>query len=207
MEIVARVERRRKWTIEEKAALIAEAEAEGGKVKLVARRHRMWESLLYDWRSAWKAAAVAAVGSSDAVEFVPLGVFGETESAVPPMLPSGTAAVKRVARLDWSVVFVATSRRSPVSRAPRQSRAWSRHYVDPLQMPSSIRNRSPPGVDAGCASAGAFRPPPTRAVLPARQPSPSTIFQRGRRLPGNRWDGTEGSCFRPDAARSRRGIV
>jgi transposase len=88
VEIVARVERRRKWTIEEKAALIAEVEAEGGKVKLVARRHRMSESLLYNWRSAWKAAAVAAVGSSDAVEFVPLGVFGEADSTAPPMLPS-----------------------------------------------------------------------------------------------------------------------
>lgn len=87
VEIVARVERRRKWTIEEKAALIAEVEAEGGKVKLVARRHRMSESLLYNWRSAWKAAASAAVGSSGAVEFVPLGVFGEADNAAPPMLP------------------------------------------------------------------------------------------------------------------------
>jgi hypothetical protein len=50
VEIVAQVERRRKWTIEEKAALIAEVE-EGGKVKQVARRHRMSESLLYNWRS------------------------------------------------------------------------------------------------------------------------------------------------------------
>jgi transposase-like protein len=41
----------------EPAALLAEVEAEGGKVKLVARRHRMSESLLYNWRSAWKAAA------------------------------------------------------------------------------------------------------------------------------------------------------
>jgi hypothetical protein len=36
MEILARVERRRKWSIEEKAALIAEIEAEGGKVRRVA---------------------------------------------------------------------------------------------------------------------------------------------------------------------------
>jgi transposase len=71
-----------------KAALIAEVEAEGGKVKLVARRHRMSESLLYNWRSAWKAAAVAAVGSSDAVEFVSLGVFGEAGSEVAAMPPS-----------------------------------------------------------------------------------------------------------------------
>jgi transposase len=86
VEIVARVERRRKWTIEEKAALIAEVEAEGGKVKLVARRHRVSESLLYNWRSAWKAAAAAAVGSSGTVEFVPLGVFGEADNAASAML-------------------------------------------------------------------------------------------------------------------------
>jgi transposase len=87
VEIVARVERRRKWTIDEKAALIAEVEAEGGKVKLVARRHRVSESLLYNWRSAWKAAAAAAVGSSGAVTFVPLGVFGEADNGAPAMLP------------------------------------------------------------------------------------------------------------------------
>ena len=87
VEIVARVERRRKWTIEEKAALIAEVEAEGGKVKLVARRHRVSESLLYNWRSAWKAAATAAAGASGSVEFVPLGVFGEAGHEAPPMLP------------------------------------------------------------------------------------------------------------------------
>jgi transposase len=86
VEIVARVERRRKWTIEEKAALIAEVESEGGKVKLVARRHRVSESLLYNWRSAWKAAAAAAVGSSGSVAFVPLGVFGAADDAAPTML-------------------------------------------------------------------------------------------------------------------------
>lgn len=36
VEIMARVERRRKWTTEEKAALLAEVEAEGGKVGVVA---------------------------------------------------------------------------------------------------------------------------------------------------------------------------
>lgn len=87
IEIVGRVERRRKWTLEEKAALIAEVEAEGGKVKLVARRHRMSESLLYNWRSAWKAAAAASAGPSGSVTFVPLGVFGEVGSNAPAMLP------------------------------------------------------------------------------------------------------------------------
>jgi transposase len=57
VEILARVERRRKWTAQEKAALLAEVEAEGGKVAIVARRHRTSKSVLYNWRAAWKAAA------------------------------------------------------------------------------------------------------------------------------------------------------
>jgi transposase len=48
--IIARVERRRKWTVDERAALLPEVESEGGKVAVVARRHRIAESLLYNWR-------------------------------------------------------------------------------------------------------------------------------------------------------------
>ena len=73
VEIIARVERRRKWTAEEKAALLAEVEAEGGKVAVVARRHRISESVLYNWRAALKAAAGQV---PVAAPFIPLGVFG-----------------------------------------------------------------------------------------------------------------------------------
>ncbi len=81
-EIIAR---RRKWSPAEKAALLAEVEAEGGKVALVALRHRMSESLLYNWRSAWKAAAAAR--ALDMPEFLQLGVIGGTSNAQPAMLP------------------------------------------------------------------------------------------------------------------------
>jgi transposase len=75
VEIIARVERRRKWTAREKAALLAEVEAEGGKVRVVARRHRISESVLYNWRAAWKAAA-AVMQAPVVAPFIPLGVFG-----------------------------------------------------------------------------------------------------------------------------------
>ena len=75
VEIIARVERRRKWTAEEKAALLAEVEAEGGKVTVVARRHRISASVLYNWRAAWKAAA-SVMQAPVAAPFIPLGVFG-----------------------------------------------------------------------------------------------------------------------------------
>jgi transposase len=72
-EIVARVERRRKWSTEEKAALLAEVEAEGGKVRVVARRHRISESLLYSWRTASRTA------TSSALDFVPLGILDRSD--------------------------------------------------------------------------------------------------------------------------------
>ena len=86
-------DRRRIWGAEEKAALLAEIDAEGGKVRLVARRHQISESLLYNWRSARKAAAVA-LGAPENVEFIPVGVIegpathGPTMLALPTPEPS-----------------------------------------------------------------------------------------------------------------------
>jgi transposase len=92
-EIVARVERRRLWTLEEKAALVAEVEAEGGRVSLVARRHGISKSLLYNWRSAWKAAAVAQRSLLAAAEFVQLGVVADA-SGENPTMPITTGAIR-----------------------------------------------------------------------------------------------------------------
>ena len=73
------------WSAEEKAALLAEIDAEGGKVRLVARRHHISESLLYNWRSTRKAAAVA-MGASENVEFIPVGVIDGPATLGPAML-------------------------------------------------------------------------------------------------------------------------
>ena len=85
VEIVARIERRRKWTAREKAALLAEVEAEGGKVRVVARRHRISESVLYNWRAAWKAAA-SVMQAPVGPPFIPLGVFGGSSRGDTAML-------------------------------------------------------------------------------------------------------------------------
>jgi transposase len=69
----------------QKAALLEEIEDEGGKVAVVARRHGISESLLYNWRSAWKAAASEA-NAAESVAFVPLGVVGEAGVARRPLL-------------------------------------------------------------------------------------------------------------------------
>ena len=82
VEIIGRVERRRKWTVQEKAALLAEVDAEGGKVRVVARRHRISESLLYNWRAALKAAATVMPPAA----FIPLGMLGGSSPHATPRL-------------------------------------------------------------------------------------------------------------------------
>lgn len=91
-EIVARVERRRQWSPAEKAALLAEIEAEGGRVSVVAKRHRISESLLYNWRSAVKAAAEPALAhmlTHHSPEFVQLGVVASARDDGPVAPPVG----------------------------------------------------------------------------------------------------------------------
>jgi transposase len=93
MEIYARVERRRRWTAQEKAALLAEIDAEGGRVRLVARRHRIAESVLYNWRAARKAALVMMPTPMETA-FLPLGLLGgptPREPAFPARATSDTA--------------------------------------------------------------------------------------------------------------------
>ena len=81
------VARRRQWTAEEKAALMAEVEAEGGQVSIVAQRHGISKSLLYNWRSAWKAAGLAARARAvRPTEFVHLGIVADA-SGQGPMMP------------------------------------------------------------------------------------------------------------------------
>ena len=68
------ITRRRKWEPAEKAALLAEVEAEGGKVVVVAWRHGISESPPYNWRSARPASAMRSAAAP--VDFVPLGIYG-----------------------------------------------------------------------------------------------------------------------------------
>jgi transposase len=49
-EVLAGPERRRRWGLEEKAGIVAEAMMPGAKVSEIARRHGLSRSLLYTWR-------------------------------------------------------------------------------------------------------------------------------------------------------------
>jgi transposase len=99
-EIVARVERRRQWTPEDKAALLAEVEAAGGRVSAVARRHGISKSLLYNWRSAWKAALAARGSPAGSTGFLQLGVVaGSSDEDSTLRTAVGATRGQRLARV------------------------------------------------------------------------------------------------------------
>jgi transposase len=51
---------------------------------VIARRHGISNSLLYNWRSAWKAAA--SLRARGSVEFLPIGMIGGASDAEPRLL-------------------------------------------------------------------------------------------------------------------------
>lgn len=70
IEIIARTERRRKYSEAEKTAILAEADQDGVTVRQVAERHEIAESLIYNWRSARRQAAAIA---AEPLEFISYG--------------------------------------------------------------------------------------------------------------------------------------
>ena len=59
---------------------------------MATRRHGISNSLLYNWRSAWKAAALVRTAAPTPVDFVQLGVVAEASGASSPV-PVATGAV------------------------------------------------------------------------------------------------------------------
>ena len=83
MEIITGVERRRRWRVEDKLRIVAEAESAGAIVSHVARRHHISRGLLANWRQQVRRGALAV--ENHAPMFMPV-----------QMLPGSMEAVARV---------------------------------------------------------------------------------------------------------------
>ena len=60
MEIITGVERRRRWRLEEKLRIVAEAEEPGALFIAVARRHEVSRRLLWEWRRQVRIGKLAS---------------------------------------------------------------------------------------------------------------------------------------------------
>src|SRR3954462_1746507 len=73
IEVITGQRRRRRWTVEEKARIVAESFEDGANISEVARRHGVARGLLTVWRH--KLAAAASVKGP---RFVPIRIDAET---------------------------------------------------------------------------------------------------------------------------------
>src|SRR5688572_28251784 len=63
VEVITSVQRRRRWSAEEKAAIVQEIYAPGMSVSLVARRHGIAPNQLFTWRRLYASGALFGGGS------------------------------------------------------------------------------------------------------------------------------------------------
>lgn len=80
IEVITSVERRRRWSPEEKRAIINETYLPSMSLSLVARKHAISPSLLFRWRKLMENGALEAVRSEE--ELVPKSRVKELERQV-----------------------------------------------------------------------------------------------------------------------------
>jgi transposase len=78
IEVLTGVERRRRWSEQDKARIVAESLKPGVIVAEVARRYGMHRNQLYGWRSAFGVQSAKTGQTCKAQGFVPVTVVPET---------------------------------------------------------------------------------------------------------------------------------
>lgn len=78
VEILGRVERRRRFSTEQKLAVVAEATAPGASISDVARRHGLLPAQVFKWRRLAELGVIGIPGASELPSFVSVDVAGAT---------------------------------------------------------------------------------------------------------------------------------
>ena len=99
VEVFTGAGRRRRWTAEQKARIVAESDEGGETVSAVARRHGLTPQQLFGWRRQARRQPEAVAGESRAT-FAP--VIVEPNSACPP---TAVAAGRRGEFLPIEIVI------------------------------------------------------------------------------------------------------
>lgn len=67
VEVITSVQRRRRWSAEEKARMVQETYAPGMSVSVIARQHGIAPNQLFTWRRLYAEGALSAVGAGEEV--------------------------------------------------------------------------------------------------------------------------------------------
>jgi transposase len=91
-EVLGRVERRRRFSVEQKLAVLREATAPGASMSAVARRHGLLPAQVYKWRRLAELGVIGVPGASELPSFVAVEIAQEVRS-----LPAAVSAEKPTA--------------------------------------------------------------------------------------------------------------
>lgn len=80
VEVITSVQRRRRWTPEQKLAIVEETYQPGMSVSLVARRHGIAPNQLFDWRRLAGQGALTAAGAGE--EVVPASDYRQAQQQI-----------------------------------------------------------------------------------------------------------------------------
>lgn len=94
VEIITGAGRRRRWSTDAKAAIVAESFAPGASVSAVARRHDISPSLLFLWRRQTTRVNVAERRPPDFVPVAITGCGGQLPSEEPAAIEIEVGAVR-----------------------------------------------------------------------------------------------------------------
>ena len=80
VEVITSVQRRRRWTAEEKPRIVEETYLPGSTVSLVARRHGIAGNQLFTWRRLMAQGALTAAGAGE--EVVPASEYRASQQQI-----------------------------------------------------------------------------------------------------------------------------
>ena len=93
VEVLGRVERWRRFSLEQKLAVVAEACAPGAVVSAVARRHGLLPAQVFKWRRLVELGVIGIPGASELPSFLAVEVAAEgADVPAPVVAPSPSAS-------------------------------------------------------------------------------------------------------------------
>jgi len=84
-EVLGRVERRRRFSVEQKLAVLTEATAPGASMSEVARRYGLLPAQVYKWRRLAELGVIGVPGASELPSFVAVEIAREVRSLPAPV--------------------------------------------------------------------------------------------------------------------------
>ena len=97
-ELLGRVERRRRFSVEQKLAVLTEATAPGASMSAVARRHGLLPAQVYKWRRLAELGVIGVPGASELPSFVAVEIAHEALSLPAPVSAEKPTAVVETSR-------------------------------------------------------------------------------------------------------------